>query len=112
MSHTIKSNEVKLSQDAVRQAAAHLGWRAEMGKVELFDGTQVSGLAVSLPGWSYPLVVEADGTLVYDNYHGRWGDIKQVEALAANAMSVMAGASWPELIKEADGTECWAMEVA
>lgn len=110
MSHTIKATDVRLAPESVLQAAQKLGYKTEVGKVRLFDRTEVEGLAVSLPGWSYPLVVQPDGALVYDNYKGRWGNIEELEKLAAYSMAAMAGTAWPELIREADGTHAWVME--
>lgn len=43
----------------------------------LFSG-EVTGLAVQLPGWRYPVVCDsATGKVQFDNYGGHWG--KQVE---------------------------------
>jgi len=41
----------------------------------------VSGLLVRLPGWSLPVAVQADGTAVYDNYGGCWGEQAQLDRL-------------------------------
>lgn len=41
--------------------------------VQLFN-EKVTGLAVELPGWRYPLVCDlASGAVKFDNYEGRWG---------------------------------------
>lgn len=46
-------------------------------KVDLFEN-KVDGVAVKLPNWSYPVVVNTEtGNLHYDNYNGQWG--KQIE---------------------------------
>ena len=48
-------------------------------KVKLFSET-VSGLAVRLKEWRYPVVIETDsGTTRFDNYQGRWGDPKRLD---------------------------------
>lgn len=40
----------------------------------------MTGLAVELPGWHYPVVCDlANGTLKYDNYGGCWGEQKQLD---------------------------------
>jgi len=52
----------------------------ENAVVELYSSTH-KGLAVHLPGWRYPVVVEEDGTLYYDNYGGRWGRIEELRKL-------------------------------
>ena len=40
-----------------------------------------TGLAVQLPDWQYPVVAELPtGTLKYDNFDGRWGEQKHLDA--------------------------------
>ena len=47
--------------------------------VRLFSG-EVTGLAVELPGWTYPLVCQTEtGQLCYDNFEGRWGEPSQLD---------------------------------
>jgi hypothetical protein len=49
------------------------------GSTKLFSG-QVTGLAVKLPGWRYPVVCDLEtGQLKYDNYQGHWGDRQQLD---------------------------------
>src|SRR5262245_30915404 len=48
------------------------------GAAQLFSGS-VTGLAVQLPGWHYPVVCETTtGQVKYDNFEGRWGDQKEL----------------------------------
>ena len=36
---------------------------------------------MQLPGWKYPVVCQLDtGQLQFDNYSGRWGDQKHLDA--------------------------------
>jgi hypothetical protein len=43
------------------------------GTTKLFSG-EVTGLAVQLPAWVYPMVCDTtSGQLKYDNFNGRWG---------------------------------------
>ena len=49
------------------------------GEHQLFTN-RVTGLAVQLPRWQYPIVCQTDsGQLQYDNYGGRWGDPAQLD---------------------------------
>jgi hypothetical protein len=59
---------------AVRAACQRLGLPAPVqGTARLFSG-EVTGLAVQLPEWTYPVVADlTSGTLKYDNFGGRWG---------------------------------------
>jgi hypothetical protein len=38
-------------------------------------------MAIILPRWSYPIVVRTDHTLAYDDYHGTWGDVADLDRL-------------------------------
>lgn len=49
--------------------------------VSLFS-EQVTGLAVRLPNWQYPVVVDVElGTLRFDNFGGNWGEQKELDLL-------------------------------
>ena len=82
MSHlvTVKT-QVK---DAVALAAAcrRLGLAEPVREtVQLFSG-QAIGLAVRLPNWQYPVVVDIEvGSVHFDDYNGAWGDRRQVDQL-------------------------------
>ena len=44
------------------------------GSTRLFSGV-VSGLAVQLPDWRYPVVCQTEtGQVLFDNFNGHWGD--------------------------------------
>ena len=49
------------------------------GTHRLFSG-EVTGLAVQLPDWVYPVVANlATGQLRYDDFGGRWGDRQHLD---------------------------------
>jgi hypothetical protein len=53
----------------------------EQKTVRLFNDN-ATGLAVSLPGWRYPVLFNlARGTANYDNFVGRWGEQKELDKL-------------------------------
>ena len=60
---------------ALADAAAACGFGLTHDTVRFFDGTRVTGTAVRLPGWQYPVVVDGQGGLFYDHYEGQWGDL-------------------------------------
>jgi hypothetical protein len=66
---------------ALRAACNRLGLPApEEREVKLFSGTK-TGHAVRFPGWRYPAVCDlTTGEVHYDNYQGRWGDQKHLDA--------------------------------
>jgi len=82
MSHIVSIQTEVRDAAAVRSACQRLKLpQPTTGKHRLFSG-EVEGLAVELPGWKYPVVAQLDtGKLRYDNYNGRWGDRKHLDAL-------------------------------
>ena len=80
MSHIVEITTEVRDATAVQAACRRLGLNLPVqGITRLFSG-QVTGLAVELPGWKYPVVCEtASGQLRYDNYGGRWGEQKQLD---------------------------------
>lgn len=54
---------------------------AGVGSVTLFERTPIKARGwFKLPNWRYPIVVE-QGTnkVLYDDYEGQWGDVKELE---------------------------------
>jgi hypothetical protein len=49
------------------------------GTAELYSG-EAEGLLVQLPGWQYPIVIDAlSGVVSYDNYQEYWGSPEQLD---------------------------------
>jgi hypothetical protein len=81
MSHIVSIKTEIRDASALRAACQRLGLPQPVaGTHGLFSG-QIAGLAVQLPKWLYPVVCElGTGQLHYDNYQGRWGDQKFLDA--------------------------------
>jgi hypothetical protein len=81
MSHIVLIRTQVRDAAAVSAACSRLGLPPpRQGTARLFSG-EATGLIVQLPGWSYPVVCElATGNLRLDNYGGRWGEQKQLDA--------------------------------
>jgi hypothetical protein len=60
---------------ALGEAATACGLSLRQETVTFYDGTRVTGIALRLPGWRYPVIIDAEGRLHYDHYEGRWGDL-------------------------------------
>ena len=43
------------------------------GEVRLFDRV-ATGIGVQLDGWRFPVCIEIDGNLLFDNFGGFWGN--------------------------------------
>lgn len=89
-SHTLKVNTKFKNADAINQAAQRMGATfLGHGKHKLFAGT-VEGIGVKLPSWRYPIVIDKEGQIHYDNYEGAWGDEKILDQFRANYIDCLA----------------------
>ena len=80
MSHIVTIKTEIRDAAAVRAACRRLGLAEPThGTVRLFSG-EVTGLAVQLPDWTYPVVCDTEsGRAKFDNFEGRWGDQKELD---------------------------------
>lgn len=80
-SHTT-TVKVKLRPGSALEAAIRAlgGTVLGVGQHKLFQG-MCYGLGFNLPGWRYPLVLQEDGTLQYDDYNGNWGNVQDIAKL-------------------------------
>jgi hypothetical protein len=85
VSHVVSIKSQVKDAEALAAACRRLGLTAPVHEtVELFSGT-VTGLAVRLPDWQYPVVVDvALGELQFDNYNGAWGNQSWLDRLLQN----------------------------
>jgi hypothetical protein len=81
VSHIVSIRTELRDVSAIRAACRRLNIdQPEHGTFKLFSG-QATGVAVRLPDWTYPVVCDvATGELNFDNYNGRWGDQKELDA--------------------------------
>lgn len=92
MSHTLTLGDIHLDRAAVKIAALNIGVRVKDHESYRFsDGRYVEGTAVYLNMWAKPVIITDDGSVVFDNYGGKWGDAKQLTELAGKSLAVMAG---------------------
>jgi len=80
MSHIVKLQTQLKDAAAVRAACIRLGLPVPVqGKVKLFSG-EAEGLAVQLPDWVYPVIVDLPtGEMRMDDFGGRWGDRRHLD---------------------------------
>ncbi len=80
MSHIVQIKTEVRDRMAVHAACSRLQLTAPIETtVSLFSST-VTGLAVQLPAWRYPVVCKlASGELAYDNFEGRWGQQRELD---------------------------------
>ena len=84
MSHVVEVElQVKFTDRKTLDAACkRLSLAAPEHKLVQLYSEKVEGLAVELPGWRYPIVVDLEKEKVkYDNFNGRWGQIEELTKL-------------------------------
>ena len=76
----VKVKDLDLFEQACEQYGVRLMRRT--ARHQLYSDT-VEGIAyIDLPGrWRYPVVIQKDGSLKFDNYNGRWGDPKYLHRI-------------------------------
>jgi len=80
-SHTARIR-VDYSDPAMLQAAVTaLGgiWLGS-GVHRLYEG-DIAGIGFTLPGWLYPVVLQENGELAYDDFNGVWGNPADLQRL-------------------------------
>lgn len=80
MSHTVEVDIELNDMTALAVACRKLGLEMKEGSHKLYSTTE-AGVAISLEGWKYPVVIRKDGTVAMDNYNGRWGKIEKFNGL-------------------------------
>ena len=104
MSHIVTIQTRMRSREALDAACRRLGLEEPADgsyRRQVYDGTgdsdgmtRVSGTLVKLPGWLYPVAVQPDGTAMYDDYNGQWGNVaelhKLLQAYAVEAAKIQA----------------------
>ena len=80
MSHIVTIKTEVRDAAAVKAACRRLGLEEPLQGTSKLFSREVTGLAVKLPNWQYPVVCELHtGQVRYDNYHGRWGEQKELD---------------------------------
>ena len=73
MSHTVTVKSLITDLAAIQAACHRLKLPQPIqGEVRLFDRI-AQGVGVQLDGWRFPVCIEADGNLLFDNFGGFWG---------------------------------------
>lgn len=80
-SHTVKVKCQFADPDTFGNAAIAMGGKVlGNGTHNLYSGQTATGFGITLPNWSYPIVL-ANGELSYDNFGGSWGNPADLERL-------------------------------
>ena len=81
MSHIVTVKSQLKDPGGVAAACRRLGLAAPVHKTVKLFSDEATGLAVQLPDWQYPVVIDTtSGEVRYDNFEGRWGEQKHLDA--------------------------------
>lgn len=82
MSHVVTIKTQLKDANALSAACLRLNLAEPVREtVQLFSG-QSTGLAVRLPNWQYPVVVDVEsGVAHFDNFDGNWGNPIELDRL-------------------------------
>jgi hypothetical protein len=82
MSHIVTIKSKVRDPAALTTACARLNLPAPVqGTARLYSG-EATGLIVTLPGWTYPAVIDTKtGEVQFDTFEGRWGNRAELERL-------------------------------
>lgn len=99
MSHTAKIEARLTDQEAIRTACQRCKIKPpETGSVRFYDGVERHGTLIRLAGWKYPVVIDQEGQVEFDNYGGHWGKIDQLnrfrQEYSAAVVEQQAGGLW------------------
>jgi len=82
MSHVVSIETEIRDIGALRAACRRLGLTQPALETAQLFSEKVTGYCVQLPEWRYPVVCDlANGKVNFDNYGGRWGEQRQLDAL-------------------------------
>lgn len=81
-SHTVKVKCELNDPRALEAACRALGWTWHGLKMhQLYSSNREHGHGFQPPSWRYPIVLNDAGTLAFDDYHGQWGNVADLETL-------------------------------
>jgi hypothetical protein len=74
----VKMKDITVLKNACKELGIDC---VENTNVDFFDGKREHGTKIKLPNWRYPVCVKSNGEIIFDNYEGNWGDIKELNTL-------------------------------
>ncbi len=106
MSHTVRSKTQLTDRSLILKVAEKMKGCSivEPASVRLYDGTlaKSTDTCVKFDNWQYPIIVDGEGAVFYDNYDGAWGEEKTLDDFL--------GLYNKELIEQQAQTEGWFLE--
>jgi len=90
MSHTVTTKVEFKDKGPLGKAVQRMGGRVLGEGTFHFGGTANAGFGFHLKGWQHPCVLTGTGVLKFDDYHGRWGNVADLEVLKSEYAIEMA----------------------
>ena len=82
MSKILVLKDIKLTdQEILADVCRQVGGKILEGKKFKFYSGTAEGTGIQLENWQYPIVIGQNGSISYDNYGGKWGNIEQLHEL-------------------------------
>ena len=73
MSHTVSVKTKITDMVAIQSACTRLKLpQPTQGEIRLFDRV-TQGIGIQLDDWRFPVCIDSDGNLLFDNFGGFWG---------------------------------------
>ena len=83
MSQTVRLKVAMTDPEAIRRACVRLNLEVPVrGKTKFYEPGNIEGWLVKLQGWRYPVAIQSDGGVKFDNHNGHWGDMSKLDELA------------------------------
>jgi hypothetical protein len=80
LSHIVQIQTEIRDRAAIEAGCRRLGLALPTEGTFKLYASRATGLAVKLPGWSYPVVCDtATGRVQYDNFAGHWGKQEELD---------------------------------
>lgn len=77
MSHIVTIKTELKNFDTIKEVCKRLGLHCKQSNDINVYNTNKTGMGIHLKGWKYPIVVNKQGVVYYDNYNGNWGNMKE-----------------------------------
>jgi hypothetical protein len=97
MSHTVTTKTEFRDKKSLGDAVTRMGGKVLGEGTYHFGGTVNVGFGFHLKDWQYPCVLDSAGVLNFDDYHGAWGNVADLEALKGEYVIEVASAKCLEL---------------
>lgn len=80
MSHIVTIQTELKNKESIQEVCKALNVQYLGQKTTKYYNTTKSGIAVQFRNWKYPVTIQENGSVYFDNYQGSWGNKKDLDA--------------------------------